>query len=185
MGLLNKLGIGIGTGLVSLGLLGTPDFINMGLLEDRVTAAEQIPNSGKPLDSDKVKKDYTFDEVKSALGERYTRLTDSQKKTVENNYKSEKGYINFSHHTILGLVYSKKTPESLRISDDELKEIADFKISELRQEELDEYLTVFPWIKKENIAKIDKDPKNPDKMLIYYTEFYRQLEHVSNIFKDN
>lgn len=177
MGLMNKLGTGIGTGFVFLGLLGVPETGNNDLLENRVAAAEQA----KDVKSEEYKETYTFNEVKTALGERYSRLSDGQKKTVEDNYKKGKGYIKFSYNSMLSLIYNKKTLEAL--SDEEIKEFSRFKISKLKKEVLDEYLAAFPWIKKENLAEIDKNPRNPDKIFIYYSEFGKELdESLSGMF---
>jgi len=175
MGLLNKLGIGIGTGLVSLGLLGVPDYSNQGLLENRVSAAEGIKEV-KETKPEGYKENYSFDEVKSALGERYTRLSDNQKKAVEYNYKEGNENIKISYNSLIGLLYTKKAIESL--SEDEIKELSEFKISGLKKETLDGYLAAFPWIKKENISEIDKDPRNPDKILIFYSEYYKSLDGI-------
>lgn len=173
MRLIHKLGIG----LLSLGLLGAPETNNNSLLENRVAAAEQTKEE-KP---EELKESYTFDEIKTALGDRYAKLSDTQKKTVEDNYKKGKEHIKFSYNTILGVVYDKKAPNSL--SDEDIEELTKFKISELKKEVLDEYLTAFPWMKRENLAEIDKNPRNPDKILIYYTEFCKELdESLSKAF---
>jgi hypothetical protein len=178
MGLINKLGIGF----LALGLAGSPNLDSEDLLENRVIAAEAEAVAGKTEKSnvpeEEYKESYTFDEVKTALGERYSRLSDAQKKTIEANYRNAKDPIKFSYNTAIGKLYNKKTAKSRDISEDELKEINDFKILKLDGQRLNEYLAAFPWIKKENLPEMDKDPRNLDKMLIYYTEFYRELSGV-------
>lgn len=178
MGLISKLGnglIGLGTGLFAFGIIGTDS--KNSLLESRIATTEVQTNTLKSRESKEPKEKYSFDEVTDALGDRYSRLSDDEKEIVEKNFKKGKNYIQFSLQTFAARVYDREKRKIFFKEESSYdRAIWDIKFSDLKKQELNEYLEAFPWMKKLDLEKIDKESNNPDRILVGLCELYKNYD---------